>query len=147
MSRVNGWIWAVLLWIGVIFFSSTSLALQWAEEFFRFISASFLSHLRPESSSYGIIHLLADKGFHVSLFCVLAVLLWQALPSMAWKSWVIVLCGALVGSCSEFLQRFFPDRDPAIRDVIINICGTALGLAICSVAIRMQTQRRVPAEY
>ena len=66
---------------------------------------------------------------------------------MAWKSWVIVLCGALVGLCSEFLQRFFPDRDPAIRDVIINICGTALGLAICAVVIRMYTQRRVPVEY
>ncbi len=147
MPRVNGWIWAVLLWIGVILFSSTSLALKWAEEFFRFISAAFLSQLQPESSSYGIVQLLADKGFHVSLFCVLAVLLWLALPNMVWKSWVIVLCGALVGSCSEFLQRFFPDRDPAIRDVIINICGTALGLAICAIAVRMHRQRSVPVEY
>ncbi len=145
--QVNGWIWAVVLWIGVIFFSSTSLALKWAEEFFRFLSGLFLSQLPPESSSYGVIHLLADKGFHVSLFCVLAVLLWLALPNMAWKGWVIVLCGAVVGSCSEFLQRFFPDRDPAIRDVIINIGGTAVGLAICVTAVRMYAQRRMRAEF
>ena len=147
MSQVNAWIWAVLLWIGVIFFSSTSLASKWAEEFFRFISGAFLNQLQPDSSSYGIIHLLADKGFHVSLFCVLAVLLWLALQNVAKKSWVIVLCGAVVGSCSEFLQRFFPDRDPAIRDVIINVCGTVLGLAICAATVKMYSQRRLRSEY
>ncbi len=147
MLRVNAWIWAVLLWIGVIFFSSTSLASEWAEEFFRAISGILFGQLTTDPSSYGLIHLLADKGFHVSLFCVLAVLLWLALPNMARKSWIIVLCGALVGSCSEFLQRFFPDRDPAIRDVIINIGGTALGLAVCVAVVRMQGQRRTPAEW
>jgi VanZ family protein len=128
---IKGWILAVVVWIGVIFFSSTSLAARWCEEAFRFLSAIIFSHLRPNDSSYGIIHLLADKGVHVGLFLVLALLLWQALPSAQWKIARIILFGAAVGSASEFLQRFFPGRDPAVRDILINIAGTAVGVGVC----------------
>jgi VanZ family protein len=126
--RVNGWIVALIAWLGVIFFSSTSLASQWCEEAFRFVSAILFGHLRPDSS-YGLIHLLADKGVHVSLFLVLAVLLWKILPNGQWKIAYVLLVGALVGSASEFLQSFFPGRDPALRDVLINVAGTAFGVA------------------
>ena len=121
----------VIVWIGVIFFSSTSLASQWCEEAFRFLSSIIFSHLRPYDSSYGIIHLLADKSVHVGLFLVLALLLWQALPQADWKIARIILFGAAVGSASEFLQRFFPGRDPAVRDVLINVAGTAVGIGVC----------------
>ncbi len=141
-NRINVWFWAVIAWIGVIFFSSTSLASQWAEQFFSLISANLLSGLERNSSSYGTIHLLADKGFHVSLFCILAILLWRALPNSSKKLWLIVLAGAIVGSCSEILQRFFPDRDPAIRDVLINIGGTALGLILCLASARLRFTTR-----
>ena len=119
------------MWIGVIFFSSTSLASQWCEQAFRFLSGMIFSHLRPDESSYGLIHLLADKSVHVGLFLVLGLLLWQALPSAHWKIARIILFGAGVGSASEFLQRFFPGRDPAVRDVLINVAGTAIGIGFC----------------
>lgn len=138
MSRVSAWIWAVFIWTGGILFSSTSLASQWAEHFFSFLSEDLFSSVDRNSSSYGVLHLIADKGFHVSLFCVLAILLWLALRNGTRKPWIIILCGALVGSSSEFFQRFFPDRDPALRDVLINIAGTALGVAFCLVASRIQ---------
>ncbi len=92
--------------------------------------------------STGLFHLLVDKGFHVSLFCVLAILLWFALPRGPDKQLWIVGCGAVVGSCSEFLQRFFPDRDPAIRDVFINIGGTVLGVLLCQAALGWRSRRR-----
>jgi VanZ family protein len=77
---------------------------------------------------------------------VLAVLLWQALRHSEKKIWFILLSGAAVGSCSEFLQRFFPGRDPAIRDVLINIGGTAIGIAFCIVVTKALSHRsRVPA--
>src|SRR5581483_718197 len=76
---VNAWIWAAFVWIGVIFFSSTTLASKWAEMSFSSLADILLRHFQHGSTSYGIVHLLADKGFHVTLFCVLAVLLWQAL--------------------------------------------------------------------
>ncbi len=146
-EKFTAWIWAVVIWVGVIFFSSTSLASKWAEGSFGFLSRELFSQMRLHSSSYDIVHLLADKGFHVSLFCVLAVLLWQALPRDGNKIWTILLIGAVVGSCSEFLQSFFPDRDPAVRDVLINVGGTAVGLAICTAVSKLQAQRStVPTE-
>jgi len=130
-KTVNFWRWAVLFWIGVIFFSSTSMAGQLSEQGFRYLSQTLLGEVPVETQSYSIAHFLADKGVHVTMFCVLATLLWKAIPPNPRKSLLILGCGAIVGSCSEFLQRFFPDRDPALRDVLINIGGTALGLLIC----------------
>ncbi|MBV9301538.1 MAG: VanZ family protein [Acidobacteriaceae bacterium] len=128
--RINRWVYAVILWVGVIFFSSTSLAAEWCERAFHFLAAILFRGLRPEDPPFGFLHLLADKGFHIALFLVLAVLLWNAVPNTPRKIAVILVCGAVVGSASEFLQRFFPGRDPAIRDVLINIVGTAIGVAL-----------------
>ncbi len=133
------WRLAVAAWICVIFFSSTSLASEWCENGFSHLSAVFFGQLHAHSTPYDLVHLLADKGLHVTLFCILAILLWQALANMRRKVITILLCGAIVGSCSEFLQRFFPGRDPAIRDVLINIGGTALGMAICALSTRKET--------
>ena len=127
---MNRWRWAVLGWIGVIFFSSTSAAGQFSEQGFRYLSQAFLGQAPAKTQSYNLFHLLADKSVHVTLFCVLAMLLWKAIPASPRKGLLILLCGVIVGSCSEFLQRFFPDRDPALRDVLINIGGSALGLLI-----------------
>lgn len=125
----NPWLYAVIVWVGVIFFSSTSSALAWCEAAFSFLSTFLFGPKVREHPSFPIFHLLADKGLHVTLFLVLAVLLWKALPPGRSKSIQILVLGFLVGCCSEFLQRFFPDRDPAIRDVLINFFGTSLGLA------------------
>jgi VanZ family protein len=127
------WAWraAVAVWICVIFFSSTSLASAWCETAFANFAGMVLKQAPPQSSFYNLLHLLTDKGLHVMLFCVLGVLLWQALPNVRRKTLPILACGAVVGSCSEFLQRFFPDRDPAIHDVLINIAGTGLGIFVC----------------
>ncbi len=129
--RINGWIVAVALWIGVIFFSSTALAAEWCEERFHFLSEMIFGRFGPENSSYGLIHLLADKSVHVTLFLILAFLLWKVFRDAPRKTLLIVAAGAVVGSASEFLQRFFPGRDPALRDVLLNATSTALGAAIC----------------
>jgi VanZ family protein len=94
-------------------------------------SALFVGHvIQAGDSVYRVIHLLADKGFHVTLFSILAVLLWRAIPAGPRKIISILLVGGIVGSISEGLQSFFPGRDPAIRDVLINIAGTAFGIAL-----------------
>lgn len=129
IGRVNPWAAAVLAWIGVIFFSSTSIAAEWSETAFHFISHLLFRRLTTDDPSYNWIHLIADKGFHVTLFSVLAILLWNLLANPRWKIARILVVGAIVGSCSEFLQRFFPGRDPAVRDVLINIAGTGVGIA------------------
>jgi VanZ family protein len=122
---------ATVTWVAVILFSSSSLAGKWSEEVFRAVSAVlFGQSLRPGNPLYGSVHLLADKGFHVTLFTILAILLWMSLRSASRKITVIIFIGAAVGSISEYVQSFFPGRDPAIRDVFINLAGTVLGTLI-----------------
>ena len=128
----------------MIFFSSTSLASEWCEEAFHFIASIIFPGLGPHDVSLGFLHLLADKGVHVTLFLVLAVLLWNFFPNASWKVVVIIFCGALVGSASEFLQRFFPGRDPAIRDVLINIGGTAIGVWLCISYVKRRMRAQEP---
>lgn len=137
---MNSWCLAVVCWILFIFFSSTSLAAEWCEALFRWLSEYLFAGLRPASGSYNLLHLLADKGFHVMMFVVLALLLWKAYSSIHRRVWLILLSGLVVGSCSEFLQRFFPGRDPAIRDVLINLGGTALG--VCLILLIRRTGHR-----
>jgi VanZ family protein len=130
-SRVNLWTAPALGWIGLIFLSSTSAAGQWSEKAFQLLSRLLFSHvMRAGDSVYRFTHLVADKGFHVFLFAVLGVLLWNAVPKGQRKTISILIAGATVGSTSEFLQSLFPGRDPATRDVLINIAGTALGIAL-----------------
>jgi VanZ family protein len=138
--RINGWILAVAAWVGLIFFSSTSLASQWCEQAFHFLSTMIFSRFGPDDSPYGLLHLLADKGVHVSLFFVLALLLWKTLPNAQWKIARILMLGATVGSASEFLQSFFPGRDPALRDVLINIAGTAVGVGVSVTWIKRRSR-------
>lgn len=141
---MNGWIAAVIVWIGVIFFSSTSLAAEWCEEGFHFLSAMIFGRFGPENPSYGLIHLLADKSVHVSLFLILAFLLWKIFRDSPRKTLLIIAAGAVVGSASEFLQRFFPGRDPALRDVLLNATSTALGAAICLTWVRHRSRTERP---
>lgn len=137
---MNAWYLAVAAWISVIFFSSTSLASKWCEELFRWLSGLLFTRLPPSDPSYDVLHLVADKGLHVTMFLVLALLLWKAYSSKRRKVWLILLTGLVVGSCSEFLQRFFPGRDPAVRDVLINLGGTALGVCLVLLVSRFRSR-------
>jgi VanZ family protein len=129
-ARFNVWAWSAIVWVGVIFFSSSSLAGKSSEEAFSALSRLLLAQLQPGSSSYKIVHLLADKSVHVGLFVVFAVLLFGALENTRRKiGWILVL-GAITGTCSELLQALFPGRDPAFGDVLINFAGTVLGVIV-----------------
>ena len=121
---------ATVAWIGVIFFSSTSAASRWCESAFAYLSALFMSGIPRDSTSFGALHLAADKGLHVTLFAVLGILLYCAMVNPRNKVVRILSFGLVVGCCSEYLQSFFPDRDPAIRDVFINLAGTGVGVLI-----------------
>ena len=150
---VNGsstnWVMVTAGWVAVIFFSSTTLAGRWSEMAFRSIATVFFGPtLRPGNALYSVAHLLADKGFHVALFVVLAILVWICLPGGSRKITFIILIGAVIGSISEYLQSFFPGRDPAIRDVIINVAGTALGtLTMLLLAARFAEPPSGPVAY
>lgn len=143
LARVNFWGWSAVVWVGVIFFSSSSLAGKSSEDAFSALSRLLLGQLQPGTPPYNIVHLLADKSVHIGLFAVFAVLLWKALADVRRRIGWILLLGAITGTCSEILQSFFPGRDPAFTDVLINIAGTALGISLSAIFSKLHARRRL----
>jgi len=120
-------------WIGVILFSSTSLAAKLCESAFARIYGATIGRHSGSQNTFELTHFLAEKGLHLTLFCVLGILLWQVFALPRWPRIVAVLvAGLIIGSSSELMQTFFPGRDPAIRDVLVNAFGALLGAAISS---------------
>ncbi|MBI3697871.1 MAG: VanZ family protein [Acidobacteria bacterium] len=116
-------------WIGLIFFSSTDVAANWAEGAY-----NHLFQTLDLSSSAGT-HLLTEKGFHAFLFLVLGWLV-SPFPSGGKPRRIVtsVLWCFVVGTVSEGLQFFFAGRDPRLSDVLLNgLSGTLTSfLRICA---------------
>lgn len=137
-----GWFWIsfTALWISIILFSSTAIARRWSERAFKSLAAISSPHRPPSGTSYDLVHFFAEKCVHVGLFLVFAILLTNALPRSHRKIRFILMIGTVVGSTSELLQRFFPGRDPTVRDVCINIAATAVGALISHFVFRFRSQ-------
>ena len=98
---------------------------------------------RPEEPDAG--HGLLRKLAHFTEFaCLGALLTW--LFAMVQKSKALaLLCGFLVASADETIQRFVPERGPSFRDVLIDTAGVTAGilllLAGCAIMKYWRTQR------
>lgn len=135
------WMGALPLWVCVIFFSSTSLAGKTSDAVFtQFVTAHIIRYDNYDLYHRYHVYFLAEKTVHLTLFIVLAIVLWRSLPNGPWRFGVVLLCGSLIGCCSELAQSLFPDRDPAVRDALINTAGIAIGAATSF--LRSRSQRR-----
>jgi hypothetical protein len=110
-------------WIGLILFSSTSLAGQWADELYR--------SLFQAPGHFGYARIIAQKSVHVLLFGSLGWLVtWRAgaaRPSLVrGAAWSFA-----VGIVSEGLQLVFETRHPAWTDVLLNGLSGSLGSWLC----------------
>jgi VanZ family protein len=132
----------VLIWLAIVFVGSTGLLS--AEQTSRFL-VPFLRWLRPDISNETLaqIHFVVRKLGHIFEYAVLAMLLWRAVRggmnlrmqmSIAFIA-VWLVCGIFAAS-DEFHQSFVPSRTSAARDVLIDICGATIGLAICLMVSR-----------
>ena len=125
------WLAASAAWTALILFSSTSSAAVYCERFFGWIYGSIFGKHFTSAEAFDVLNFLAAKGLHLTLFLVLGILLWHVFTAPRWpRVGTVVLAGLIVGTVSELLQSFFPDRDPAIRDVVINGIGTLLGAVV-----------------
>jgi VanZ family protein len=124
------WFLAIGAWVALILFSSTSVAAEYCNRAFDSIYDAIFGTHHASDSAFSWLHFLAEKGLHLTLFLVLGILLWQVIMAPRGRRLAaVVLLGLMVGTASELLQAFFPDRDPAIRDVLLNVVGTFLGAA------------------
>ncbi len=127
----------VLIWVGVIFVGSTDLM---STEHTSRIIAPVLRWLKPDISAEAIarVQFFIRKTAHVTEYAILATLLWRAFGrGTAWsikKSILFVVAwvaSAIFAASDEFHQSFVPSRTASPTDVMIDICGALIGLAIC----------------
>ena len=132
-------------WMLLIFIGSTDVLS--AEQTSRLV-VPFLLWLDPQETVGTIttVHFALRKLGHVAEYAILATLLWCALRStlIAFRSFVIVgfvlFASAVFAASDEIHQSFVPSRTASPKDVMIDICGAALALAICF-ALRRRSQR------
>jgi len=126
-----------ILWMALIFAGSSDVLSNANTS--RFI-VPFLHWLYPPISNeaVNVISMGIRKCGHVSEYLILAMLLWRALLQGAnWRVRLSILFVATLLGCAafavgdEFHQSFVPSRTPSVMDVLIDVCGALVGVAIC----------------
>ena len=125
----------VLVWMAVIFSASSD---SHSSERTSLIVEPLLHWLFPSMSQANVeaIHHLIRKCGHLTEYAILALLVWRALhatksslPAWSWpKVGGTLLIVFLYAVTDEFHQIFVPTRTPQITDVLIDVCGGAIGL-------------------
>jgi VanZ family protein len=135
ISKFFGYWAPVLIWMGLIFIGSTDL--MSAEHTSRIIGP-ILRWLHPAISPQmiGHVQMIVRKAAHISEYAVLALLSFRAVTTTVWPerpafaAAMILSCCASFAVLDEFHQAFVPSRTASARDVVIDICGAAIGVAI-----------------
>jgi VanZ family protein len=135
----------VLLWLGIMFVGSTDLL---SGEHTSRLLVPLLRWLKPDISSEALaqIHFLVRKLAHISEYAILSMLLWRAVLGgsnlrlkMAFVFGAVWLACGIFAISDEFHQLFVQSRTSASSDVLIDICGATIGLAICLMLARRHT--------
>lgn len=131
---------AVSVMIAMILFSSTSAAARICDAVFYGVLGRFF-FAASGHDTIRAIHFVLEKGTHLTLFFVFGLLLIRAdFGSMTRRVPFVLAAGAVLGIAAEYLQTFFVGRDPAIRDALIDLFGTCLGV----LAVAMFTKGALP---
>ena len=138
LALVKYWMPAIL-WMALIFVGSTDLLS--AEHTSRFL-VPLLRWLDPQISWTALneIQMAIRKLGHVTEYAILAALLWRAVRGVAgWQTKMSILFAVVGFGCAifavsdEFHQSFVSSRTASGNDVLIDISGSLIGLAICIV--------------
>lgn len=137
VSRFVKYWMPAILWMALIFIGSTDILS--AEHTSRFL-VPFLRWIDPQISwaALNTIQVAIRKLGHLTEYAILAGLLWRALRSGTGATMktsilfgiVLIACGGFAAS-DEFHQSFVPSRTSSAHDVMIDLCGALIGLAIC----------------
>ena len=101
-----------------------------------------LSRLLPWMGSGGGGTGLLRKLAHFSEFALLGMLL-SWLAGMLDRSKLLPLVWGCLAACTdETIQRFVPDRGPSLRDVGIDTCGVAAGMALLWLGYTVSKKRK-----
>ena len=83
----------------------------------------FLGGLEPHQQTF------VAKSVHVAIYAGLTILTGWLRVSPGWRL-VLLFVLMLHGAATEFIQQFVPNRTGALRDVLFDHLGVAVGLCI-----------------
>ncbi len=89
-----------------------------------------LFHQGAQPYAVGLIPSPWDKLAHLSLFGLLAALVW--LVANARRPWLVLMAVTSIGMADELLQMRLPGRQAGIDDLIADVLGAAVVLWILS---------------
>lgn len=98
------------------------------------VPASAIGWLRSEVPTFALLWDWLDatlplfNPLHVMLYAWIAIL-WRMLAPQ-WPRWRIPLALAAFGVVTEAMQCFAPGRTPRVSDVLNDVLGIAIGLAL-----------------
>ena len=133
---------AVLVALALLFIWGNSLLpadLSGSEsEFIRRALGPLITQLRLLFGHFGYTFdesFLVRKLAHFSEFCVLGILSTILFFPMKLRFRMpLAACFCLLAaSLDESIQRFSSGRSPAVRDVVIDLCGAILGIAVTAI--------------
>lgn len=86
-----------------------------------------------------------DKVLHFATFFALTIVFYWIVDTNRRRTlnMTLVVCTLALGVGSEFVQSFLPnDRDFDIYDIVANVVGSLMGLALCSWYHKRMLERR-----
>lgn len=91
---------------------------------------------------------VAKVGGHMFLFCVLAIFAIIMLNTFnfynrLFKGIIFIFCGLIFAGLTEYIQKFLPGRNPAYKDIAIDMSGYMIGFIIYSLWVRHRRIKRI----
>ena len=143
------WLWSyapLFVWIGVIFFLSSSLG---SSAHTSLIIEPLLKYFFPDTSeaSREFVHACVRKTAHFTEYGILALLGIRALfrtRGMLFRlRWVLpIVIVAVVASLDELNQSFEPSRTSSLWDVLLDCFGGVSAVLVCYAVGRMRHRER-----
>jgi VanZ family protein len=137
-NRFAVYVLPLLIWMGVIFIASTPSG---SADNTRPIVNSILRQFFPDIIRYMTAEQIDQmdwiirKGAHVTEYAILALLAYRAFRlgrpgyQYSYPAWTLII-GTLYAASDEYHQSFFPSRGASVIDVLIDMLGVAVGIAL-----------------
>lgn len=94
--------------------------------------------IEPWGVPFELGYTVLEFGANIALFVPFGMLVPLIAP--LWHPWLVIASGLAVSCLIEFTQTALPSRYPTASDLLANTLGTALGVALLSLLLRLRSR-------